>query len=174
MPEDDASSVPNDGGNEDFGNVPMDGGQPPMDGGMEDPMGGPQDGGMPDDMGADQPPMDDGMNSEPSEMDGGMPEGGEGTGDSTIDIINQLSPTDKEAVRSYAESMLNRDETSGQEGQEMPPMSESFIFTKKQFSKINENLINMDDKNKKRDLVGANKPNKKVSQKSPFGSPKFN
>ena len=39
------------------------------------------------------------------------PMSGEEGGDSTMDIINQLSPDDREAVRAYAESMLARDET---------------------------------------------------------------
>lgn len=73
--------------------------------GMEDPNampeGGvdPMAGGDPNAMEGDEAPMSD----------------QEESGDSTMDIINQLSPTDREAVRAYAESMLSRDETGGEE-----------------------------------------------------------
>jgi hypothetical protein len=166
MPMDDASSVPGDPSmNEPIGGPeqPMDGpagdmGAAPMD---EPPMGG-QEGGM------EEPPMDS-----PDGMEPGGEEGG--TGDSTIDIINKLSDTDKEAVRAYAESMLDRSENQGEGNMEpgMEPMAESVIFTKKQLSKINENLINMDKDDNKKNLIGASKPNKKLSKKSPFSSPKF-
>lgn len=86
--------------------------------------------------------------------------------DSTMSIINQLSDTDRKAVRAYAESMLNRDETQNQ------PMQESFIFTKKQLDEIHEMLMTQSDKHDNE----LNKINKKTKQldnlhKSPFDSP---
>ena len=64
------------------------------------------------DMNAEAPAPD--MGNEMPPMDGGAPEGDMGGGmegdDSTMGIINQLSPKDREAVRAYAESMLTRDE----------------------------------------------------------------
>lgn len=51
----------------------------------------------------------------------------EGDDDSTASIIDQLSDDDKEAVRNYAKSLLNRDETTGPEdagmGMEEPEMA---------------------------------------------------
>lgn len=84
---------------------------------------------------AGDPSMDLTAGGDPNAMGGAdpmaggeeMPTGGEEEGgDSTVDIINQLSPTDREAVRAYAESMLSRDETNGDEagaeaGPGMPP-----------------------------------------------------
>lgn len=120
--------------------------QPPMD----DPMMGDQ-GGM------EQPPMD-------------------GEDDSTMSIINQLSDIDKEAVRAYAESMLNRDESSADEN--MPggeqPMMESVIFTKKQMDAILENVGIANDEEEKDNVNGfSKKKGKTVSNKSPFNTPKF-
>jgi hypothetical protein len=106
----------------------------------EDPMGG--DGPMNN---------EDPMNDENDESD-----------DSTISIINQLSPSDKEAVRAYAKSMLvNKMEDN---------LSESFIFTKKQLNKIMENFN--DTESKKSNLSNKEKKTT-VSKKSPFNSPKF-
>ena len=132
------------------------------------------------DPGMEEPPMDDpSMGGEPP-MD--EPEGGEGD-DSTISIINQLSPEDREAVRSYAESMLARDENSGEremggeeppmEGPEAGPMMESVIFTKKQLKAINENFLQMSDDEEKKDKKVGLKKGDKLHKKSPFNSPKF-
>ena len=139
------------------------------------------------DAGMEEPPVDDpSMGGEPP-MD--EPEGGEGD-DSTISIINQLSPEDREAVRSYAESMLARDEekNGGEElgGGEPPmddpsmggdpnggPMMESVIFTKKQLKTINENFLQMSDDEEKKDKKVGLKKGDKLHKKSPFNSPKF-
>ena len=112
--------------------------------------------------------------------DGGAPSDG---GDSTMDIINQLSDDDKEAVRSYAQSMLARDETkNGQTpedngGDEMP-MMETVIFSKGQLRQIAENFGPTEDElNKKEDdkrRPAEKKAKKNASSKSPFNSPKFN
>lgn len=155
------------------GQPPVDG-QPPIDG--QDPaVGGDQ---MTDDtamdgdpMGGEQPPMD-----------------GEEGDDSTMSIINQLSDEDREAVRAYAESMLNKSE-SGQEvpagegpmtddpamGEEQSPMMESFIFTKKQLNTLMENFGPTEDELQKQDERKplSKKKEKTVSDKSPFNSPKF-
>ena len=178
-PVDDMGMAPNDGQNIGTGpgmEDPSMGGEPPMDG-----MGG-TDGQLNPDMGGDAP-----MDDEPP-MDGEM--GGEEGDDSTISIINQLSPEDREAVRSYAESMLSRDESNGEGMEEEPPMGgdepvpgpdgqgneppmmESVIFTKKQLKKINENMMTM----KTDDEKGPKKMSKKgnsLGKKSPFNSPKF-
>ena len=101
----------------------------------------------------------------------------EAADDSTVSIINQLSPEDREAVRSYAESMLNRSENNGEgEGQTQSSdetlAMESVIFTKKQLRKIMENVgIFNNDTDKKTPL--KNKGTKSVTKKSPFNSPKF-
>lgn len=150
MPMDGASPAPNQD--------PMMGGDPSMGG--EEPMGGdPAMGG--------EDPM---MNGEDPAM------GGEGD-DSTTSIINQLSPEDKEAVRAYAESMLNKTENQAGENEEPmesePPMMESVIFTKKQLKAINESF--RDSEETRDDKTKLNKKKSQtVSNKSPFNSPKFN
>lgn len=155
MPIDDASPAP---GEEEMGSNMMDGGMP-----EEAPMG--------DDMA-----MDPGMN-------GDAPETGGEPNDETMEIINQLSPKDKEAVKSYAESLVSKDENNENvEGQnEVPqdglnmevPMNESFIFNKKQLNKLlMENFGPTEDEletNKKPNLI---KKQKNV-KKSPFNAPDF-
>lgn len=104
-------------------------------------------------------------------------------GDETMEIINQLSPKDKEAVKSYAESLISKDESNDsteemndapvQDGLNMePPMNETFIFNKKQLNKLMENFGPMDaelEKNEKPNLVKKQKPIKKT----PFNAPDF-
>lgn len=164
-----------------------------------DPMGGdPGMGGDP--MGGDVPPdgngqLDPDMGGDPMGGDPGM-EGGEGEGDdSTMSIIDQLSPEDREAVRSYAESMLSRDEAQGgaeggpddmggeppmdggpdmgpdQGGQ--PPMMEQVVFTKKQLKKLNEAISIMEPEKDDDEKRLEKKKGKSVNKKSPFNSPKF-
>ena len=153
-PMGDASSVdPN------MGADPMMGGDPSM--GMDPNMGGEP---MPDDMGA-------------------APEGGEGSGDDTMSLFDELSDEDKEAARKYIESMLNKDESQegSDMGNEMPDMGgapqmpmESVIFTKGQLKKINESLgAGMDDERDDKKLAKrTEKTNSKVKS-SPFNSPRF-
>lgn len=133
----------------------------------------------------DNPNMNDpNMTGDDSGMDvNPEPESGEeGTGDDTASIINQLSDEDKEAVRAYAESMLNKN--GGNEGapEEEPnnpdqPMMEQVIFTKKQLKKINEEFgINNDELNKDqedRKNTLPKKTSKTTSNKSPFNPKKF-
>jgi len=169
----------------------MMGGDPNAMGGapMDDPnAGGPMGDAPMDDPNAGGPmgdaPMDDpnagGTMGDDEQMDGG-PMGedpntaGEGS-DDTMSIINQLSDEDREAVRSYAESMLSRDETQNgddmAQGDEQPPMMEQVIFTKKQLNMIQENLgptqDELMDKSRKELPKKQSKPNN-----SPFSSPKF-
>lgn len=103
--------------------------------------------------------------------------------DETMEIINQLSPKDKEAVKSYAESLISKDESNDgteetndvpvQDGLNMEtPMNETFIFNKKQLNKLMENFGPMDtelEKNEKPNLVKKQKPIKKT----PFNAPDF-
>ena len=152
--------------------APMDGASPASNEMGEDPMmgGNPAMGGDPA-MGSD-PAMD---GEDP--MMGGDPAMGDNADDSTVSIINQLSPEDKEAVRAYAESMLNRAEnpTAGSDsmGGEEPPMMESVIFTKKQLKTLTESFIG-DNKETEDDKKQLNpKKAQNVSKKSPFNSPKF-
>ena len=133
-------------------------------------------GGGPNAMGSDPNAMAEdpnAMGGDPNAM--GMDQnamGGEES-DDTASIINQLNDTDKEAVRSYAKSMLNKD--GGQQGNEngdgQQTMMESVVFTKKQLNKIQENFGPSQDelmkKNDRKELP------KKVSEtgNSPFNSP---
>lgn len=134
--------------------------QPPMDG--QDPMMG-GDPNM-----SEQPPMMDGdpnMSEQPP-MDSN-------SNDSTTSIINQLSDEDREAVRAYAESML--DTHNEQEPAPEEPMMESVMFTKKQLNKLFENFGPTEDeiqRNKKNKPLNQKKE-RTVSSKSPFNAPKF-
>ena len=164
---------------------PMD--DPNMDGDPNAvPMDDPNMGGDPNAAPMDDPNMDGDMESAPMDSpnmdDDGNDMGGEEDDDSTVAIINQLSDTDKEAVRSYAKSMLHRDEAQngGGEGELPPsneqPISESFVFTKKQIQMLRENFGPTDDELSKKDdrkPLGVKKSNK-VPSNSPFNSPKFN
>lgn len=180
MPVDGASDVPPQQGG-------MNAGEPPMD--AEPPMGNEP---MPDGMNDGNGQLDPNMGGEPP-MGDDMGMDGMGTGeeggadDSTESIINQLSDDDREAVRSYAQSLLDRSETAGDDGigEEEPPMDgemggapqgeqpmmESVIFTKSQLKKINE-IFN--DKKDEKDNKGNNKmKNKSINKNSPFKGPKF-
>jgi hypothetical protein len=156
-----------------MGGNPNMGEQPPMDG--QDPMMG----GDPN-MG-EQPPMDgqDPNMGEQPPMDGQDPNMGEqppmdgNNDDSTISIINQLSDEDREAVRAYAESML--DTSIEQESTPEQSMMESIVFTKKQLNKLFENFGPTEDeiqRNKKNKPLNQKKE-RTVSSKSPFNSPRF-
>ena len=90
----------------------------------------------------EQMPIDDTMDMQ----DNGMEENP--VVDSTMEIINQLSDKDVKTVKAYAESLLSSDEnqTNDNEEESLPdglnmeqPMNESFIFTKKQLTKLMEN-----------------------------------
>lgn len=149
-----------------------------------DPAGAPDAGmdGMNDGNGQLDPNMGP-MGGEPP-MDGDPMAGGEeGSDDSTISIINQLNDKDKETVRAYAESLLSTEEEN--DGQDEPmdgedmggqdpnaaPMMESFIFTKKQLKKLNENF---NDKDREEKNKGNNKARgKNTAKDSPFKSPRF-
>ena len=130
------------------------------------------EGGDPNAMGDDP----NAMGIDPS-MESGDPNatGGDQSGedsDDTASIINQLSDTDKEAVRSYAKSMLNKSDSQQENGDEgNQPMMESVIFTKKQLNKIQENFgPSQDELMKKNDRKGLPKKISK-SGSSPFNSP---
>jgi hypothetical protein len=178
-------------GDPNMGADPM-GGDPNMGGAPAgDPMGG--DPGMGGDPSMGSAPAGDPMGGDPGMGDDPMngPDMSADTGDgddSTMSIINQLSDTDREAVRAYAESMLNRDETqAGTEptgeptdapmdapagGDQEQPMMESVTFTKGQLEKINE--VFGDNQNDFRDKKPLNKREEKVvSKKSPFAPKNF-
>lgn len=125
--------------------------------GDSDPMMGGEDSmTMGDDMGGEDPMMNDDMSGE------------ENGDDSTSSILNQLSPDDKEAVRAYAQSLLSRDESTEPQSEEL---MESFIFTKKQLTKIMESFRQSEIKKDEKPL--NKKYSKSVSKKSPFNSPNF-
>lgn len=145
----------------------------------------------------EQPQVDNGMdmNQEPNQETADMPQdamppmeqpenqdmsNNEPSDDSTMSIINQLSDTDREAVRAYAESMLNRDETVDNNSNENPdgpaePMQEtkSVIFTKGQLREMNENFgPTADELEKTKQNMFSKKTNDK-NNKTPFDKPKF-
>ena len=140
---------------------------PSMEGGDTNAMGG-----DPNAMGMD-PNMAGGgqnaMDGDPNAMDGNQ--SGEGS-DDTESIISQLSDADKEAVRSYAKSMLNKNDSQQENGNAgNQPMMESVVFTKKQLNKIQENFgPSQDELMKKNDRKGLPKKISK-SGSSPFNSP---
>ena len=180
-PMDGASPMPNED--------PMNGGQDPMVN-NQPPMGGQEPMANADPMmGGEQPPMDGQdpmadadpmMGGEQPPIGGQDPMSDEGD-DSTMSIINQLSDEDREAVRAYAESMLNKGEdTEEPMGEEPPvdnaPVMESFIFTKRQLQTLMENFGPTEDEIQNKDddrKPLSKKKDKTVSSKSPFNSPKF-
>ena len=119
-----------------------------------------------------------------SEIDGGM-EGDMADSmavDSTMEIINKLSEKDKKAVEAYAESLLSSDEanTNDETDEQIPdgldmeqPVNESFIFTKKQLTKLMENFGPTNDELEKKEN-NTSKMKKNTVKNSPFNSPKFN
>ncbi len=161
--------LPNNGASSIGGENPM-----PMDDASLAPEGGNMEEPMPtDDMSMDNMPMDS-----------DIPEGDNGMGDDeTMDIINKLSPKDKEAVKSYAESLASNNEDSNEpEQQEEPmqdglnmeaPMNETFIFKKSQLNKLMENFGPTNDELVKDKKTNLSKKNKKVTKNSPFNAPDF-
>lgn len=156
------------------------------------------DGASFNDVPEEQPQVDNGMdmNQEPNQETADMPQdamppieqpenqdmaNNEPADDSTMSIINQLSDTDREAVRAYAESMLNRDETVDNNSNENPdgpsePMQEtkSVIFTKGQLREMNENFgPTADELEKTKQNMFSKKTNDR-NNKTPFDKPKFN
>ena len=167
-------TTPMDGASEPIEQSPMDA---PMGGDSMPPMDDQSMGEVPNAMDGDSmPPMDDPSNGGAPDMSGD---------DSTMSIINQLNDEDREAVRAYAESMLNKNGEQGPDGMDVPmddpsmsgePMMESAIFTKKQLKMIMENFGPTEDElqNVKNNKQLSKKKEKTVSKKSPFNSPKFN
>lgn len=137
-----------------------------------------------------QPPMDDASSVTPNEP---MPEGPDMMGgnepmgnepmpdapaegdDSTMSIINQLSDTDKKAVRAYAESMLSREEDKNNEGGDNePPMggempTEGRCYTKNELNEV----FGLDNLSVKKDEPKTDKRKDNTVKNSPFNSPKF-
>ena len=151
---------------------------PPMS--DEDMMNDTNMGGAPDPMEAEMP-------EDPSiDMDMGneeMPEepSMEGEGDdSTMSIINQLSDEDKESVRAYAESMLdrhNKDNDSEEDELAEDPMAtapapqqECKRFTKKQ---LKEQFGVRDNEPSSKAGDSKSLKRKKTSNNSPFEPPMF-
>jgi hypothetical protein len=127
----------------------------------------------------------------PAEGDPGM-EGGdmgidtEGGDDSTSSIIDQLSDEDKEAVRNYAKSLLNRDEanagdeTPGMEAQGAAPASDQtgqgvmMEITKGRLKKVQQRLhetFRSQEDDKDETDRKQKKVKKNTGKKSPFDSP---
>jgi hypothetical protein len=136
---------------------------------MDDNMGGDESMETSMTMGDDMNNEDPMMNGEDTPMDSPMDGEDEGD-DSTTSIINQLSPEDREAVRAYAQSMLSKSDGLNDETQQ-EPMMESFVFTKKQLTKIMESFRQSEIKKDEKPL--NKKYSKSVSKKSPFNSPNF-
>ena len=151
--------------------------------------------GAPDPMGAD-PNMGAGIGNMAEDPNAGMPaegdpgmEGGdmgmEGGDDSTASIIDQLSDDDKEAVRNYAKSLLNRDETNTNEapGMEEPAAAPApdqggqgvmMEITKGRLKKVQQRLhetFRSNDDDKDETDRKQKKVKKNVGKKSPFDSP---
>ena len=108
----------------------------------------------------------------------------EGNDDSTTSIIDQLSDEDKEAVRNYAKSLLNRDEEQpmgAEAGMEEPAAAPDqagqgvmMEITKGRLKKVQQKLNetfrgNYDDKDETERK--QKKVNKDFRKKTPFDSP---
>ena len=154
--------------------------------------------GAPDPMGAD-PEIGAGIGNMAEDPNAGMPtedpgmeggdmgmEGGDGDGDdSTTSIIDQLSDDDKEAVRNYAKSLLNRDEANTGEapGMEEPAAAPApdqagqgvmMEITKGRLKKVQQKLHET-FRSQEEDEDETDRKQKKVKKntgkKSPFDSP---
>ena len=140
-----------------------------------------------DEMGNQIPPVQDGSMEDtsgdeeiPSDNADESPEMPEGDDDSTMSIIGQLSDKDRDAVRAYAESLLNRSEApnEGTQGEESTnqPMMEALKAKKSDWRRLVENFgptqdeISVDSENNK---SLAKKSKKSVVQDSPFNAPNF-
>lgn len=126
---------------------------------------------------------DPGMEGGEMGMEGGETEGGD---DSTTSIIDQLSDDDKEAVRNYAKSLLNRDEANAG-GKATPGMEEPAApapdqagqgvmmeITKGRLKKVQQHLsetFRSNDDDKDESDRKQKKVKKNVGKKSPFDSP---
>ena len=158
------------------------------DAGAPDPMGADPElgagiGNMANDPNAGMPAEGDpGMEGADMGMEGGEAEGGD---DSTASIIDQLSDDDKEAVRNYAKSLLNRDETNTGEapGMEEPAPAPAqdqagqgvmMEITKGRLKKVQQRL-NETFRSQEDDEDETDRRQKKVKRntgrKSPFDSP---
>lgn len=160
----------------------MAGGEPnaPMGGAPADPMAGAEQGDTAGDLGM----VDSNMDGLDDQTGAKMPDSNQDDGgDSTVDIINQLSPTDREAVRAYAESMLSRDETPGAEmetgmgGEEPVPGQNGqdimMEITKGRLVNVQKKLYEMfgDTMNGNTDNESDRKQKKVVKNKKGFKSP---
>ena len=158
------------------------------------------DAGVPDPMGAD-PNIGAGIGNMAEDPNAGMPaegdqsmedgdmgmEGGEAEGgdDSTASIIDQLSDDDKEAVRNYAKSLLNRDEANAGEapGTEEPGAAPApdqggqgvmMEITKGRLKKVQQKLhetFRSQEEDEDETDRKQKKVKKNVGKKSPFDSP---
>lgn len=103
----------------------------------------------------------------------------EGDDDSTMSIINQLSDEDRESVRAYAESMLNKNGGTKENEPEIPDteeempqenFQESRRFTKKQLKEEFGPKTNSENESP----LNQNKKRTEVRNGNPFNPPKFN
>lgn len=138
---------------------------------MENLPAEPMEGPMLNNMGMNpEVPEDNMMDDEAS-----MPDENEGD-DSTMSIINQLSDEDKESVRAYAESMLDKsednDENPEMDGETAPAVPEGKTFTKKQ---LKEAFGVKPEDDMENNFGPSKQPKKKtISKNSPFNPPMFN
>lgn len=167
--------------------MPVPGADMTANAGAPDPMGadpniGAGVGNVANDPNAGMPTEDPGMEDAGMGMEGGEAEGGD---DSTASIIDQLSDDDKEAVRNYAKSLLNRDEANAGE-EAMPGVEEPapapdqsgqgvmMEITKGRLKKVQQHLsetFRPNDDNKDETDRRQKKVKKNVGKKSPFDSP---
>jgi hypothetical protein len=134
-------------------------------------------------MSADDPGMESGAEAGMEDPAiGGGAEGGIGD-DSTASIIDQLSDEDKEAVRNYAESLLNRDEAApegdmtGTEEPAAPGQAQGGVMmeiSKGRLKKVQQRLSetfrdNSDEKNETERR--QKKVNNDFKKKTPFDTP---
>jgi len=139
-------------------------------------------GNVANDPNAGMPTEDPGMEDTGMDMEGGEAEGGD---DSTASIIDQLSDDDKEAVRNYAKSLLNRDEANTSETPDIeepaaapaPDQAGQGVMMeitkgrlKKVQQKLHETFRSQEDDKDETDRK-QKKVKKNVGKKSPFDSP---
>lgn len=144
--------------------------------GMDQSMGGdPNEMGMDPNMGDDPNAMgmDQGMGNDPNAM------GGEEENPRLTNLMNtasNLSDEDLKATESYADSLLSKDETQTDDGQQEggAQMMEQVIFKKSQVKKLQENFgPSQDELMKKNDRKELPKKQSSNIKNSPFSPPKF-
>ena len=112
------------------------------------------------------------MNPSHEETDSHMDNEDEGD-DSTISIINKLSPSDKEAVRAYATSILKRNNGGDDAADNENPEGDMGDNEMSDDALMEYNITKEESDNKLRENIADINKFKKSLENSPFSTPQF-